>query len=229
MERTGTFHGLGRRGTGFGTRVVGVAAVVVALISASATAAAEDGEYRGQVTVAKALGSVRLTVGVEARSTSSIPDVHYRAAAVGVERSVGERVVVAADYARVETKRQTGWEVEQRPYGDVTLKWKAVGLSLSDRNRVELRIRDEKGSLRYRNRLRAVRNLGSSGLRVRVDNEVFVVVEGPEMSKNRVTVGMDVRTTATTRAGVFYIFESRRKSDDWGHVHGLGVQVSCSL
>ncbi|MBN2564989.1 MAG: DUF2490 domain-containing protein [Candidatus Eisenbacteria bacterium] len=206
-----------------------VLAVTCLAFAASCTASASEGEYRGYFNVSRGFGDVKLRLAVESRSAASIDEFHYLSTGIGAEYGVGAHLVLGACYSRVDTESGDKWDLEQRPYADVTLRTKWAGADLSDRNRLEVRIRDGESTLRYRNRARLSVGLGASPLRATADGELFYDMEADEVNSTRLTAGLDMKIASSLRVGASYIYESKLKKDDWSGVHGVGLALSVDL
>lgn len=143
-------------------------------------------------------------------------------------------------------QRDDRWLDENRPYADLTLRYRLRQLTLVDRNRVEYRMRDEQSnSARYRNRLtlQSERWAVGFGLKPYVAAEAFVdeSLRLRERDRTRLTVG--IRTAAdrgflraiTSRVGHaitmdYSLAGQRTKADDeWINAYIAAVKLGVAF
>jgi hypothetical protein len=205
-----------------------LAALVCAMLCGGVAGAAE-GEYRNYLNTATGMGPVKLRLAIETRSMGAMDDVRYVSAALGAEYPMGSHLLLSGYHSGVKTKSAGEWSLEQRPYVDATLRTRLGQVELSDRSRMEVRVRDGESSLRYRNRARIQVAFGTGGTRASADGELFYDLDHTEVNTTRVTVGLDRKFTALLRVGASYVYESRLKSDEWSSIHALGLTLSVDL
>ncbi|MFH1864500.1 MAG: DUF2490 domain-containing protein [Candidatus Eisenbacteria bacterium] len=196
------------------------------MLTAAVTASASEGQYWGRAGVSVGVAGSTFRLGLENRSEGGVADGYYASLAGGIERSLGEHLQIGVHYSRVDKRGGSGWSTEHRPYADAELRFRLSGLGVQDRNRLEVRFRDGDRALRYRNRFRLSHPIGDIGLSASVDDEVFVDLEDVELSKNRLTSGVEMRLGNGASLGVFHVFESSKTTDGWTGFHGLGASLS---
>ena len=136
---------------------------------------------------------------------------------IGFDWSIAGWFVLAPCYRHVNEKRNEVWEVEYRPHLNAIFKWKPLRyFNLSDRNRIELRIKEENETLRYRNKL-AIKMPKFTKLEIQtqVAEEFFYDFDSNEVNKNRIYAGVDFKAIKYLKIGLYYILESRKSDNTW--------------
>jgi hypothetical protein len=145
-------------------------------------------------------------------------------------------------YRQQYDKRDGRWLEENRPYAEVTPRWRTRMVTVSDRNRVEYRIReDQDDTSRYRNKLAVQYNEWEAGfgLKPYVAVEAFVDASADlkERDQTRFTIG--IRTDPEKHvlrkvkdrmrhewAMDYYVTRQRvEKSGEWESSYIAGVQL----
>lgn len=125
------------------------------------------------------------------------------------------------------------WLYEHRIQLEPTLKWKWGGFKLSDRNRFEYRIlEDRDNKWRYRNRLKIKRSLALWDIEFTpyCSEEIFCDFHGEGLYKNRFGVGISKELTSVLELEVYYLLESGKEDDEWHHsTNVLGTVVVVSF
>jgi len=139
-------------------------------------------------------------------------------------------------------KRDGHWLEENRPFADATLRWKTRMATLSDRNRIEYRVREEQDDIvRYRNKLTLQYNVWEPGfgLKPYVAAEAFVEESADLQERNRTRFALGIRTDpdrcllrnvearwAQALAMDYSVTVQRTKKDDqWTDEYIAGVQA----
>lgn len=134
------------------------------------------------------------------------------------------------------------WLEENRPYGDLSVRWKTPRVTVSDRSRLEYRHREEQdGTWRYRNKIILQYNAWDKafGLKPYLAAEAFVDESGGlrERDQTRYTVGIRTDPERHLLRAVqwrlgdamsmdYYVTQQRtKKSDEWTDEYIAGVQV----
>ena len=142
--------------------------------------------------------------------------------------------------------RDTHWVEENRPYGDVTVRWKTTRVTVSDRSRLEYRHREEQDDTwRYRNKVVLQYSAWDKalGLKPYVGAEAFVDESASlrERDQTRCTVGIrtdperHILRAVQWRLGDamsmdYYVTQQRtKKSDEWTDEYVAGVQIGVSF
>jgi len=181
----------------------------------------DDWEYWSSFEVSGAIDTgLNFKVKLEPRYNDNCGDHYYTAIDIGLEWKIRDWLVLSPHYLHVDEKKKGDWKVEDRPSLDAVLKWKLVGLSFSDRNRLEYRIKEDKNYFRYSNKL-TLKFPTLTGLKIRgcLAEEPFYDFDVGALNKNRLYVGVDFKIVEHIGAGVYYIFESRKKNSEWTNVN----------
>ncbi|MGV3525234.1 MAG: DUF2490 domain-containing protein [Candidatus Sericytochromatia bacterium] len=132
------------------------------------------------------------------------------------------QMALSADLASIKTAK--GFIPEYRFDVEPTVRgnWGLIGWS--DRNRLELRMRPEQTSVRYRNQMRLSFNL-EGAYRPYLFNEVFFEFPGPGFNQNRTVLGTGIVADGNTRLDVGYMWRWRYEGTTWNQDHILMLFV----
>ena len=151
---------------------------------------------------------------------------YYTHVDAGLDWKIKDWFILSPYYRHVEEKKSGDWKVEHRPHLSGTFKSKLFGLSLSDRNMLEYRIKEDNEFFRYRNKLTlSLPKVTKFDIRPYVAEEAFYDFDVSELNKNRLYAGCAFEISKKLKAGVCYILESRKKSSGWRDVNVLGVSL----
>lgn len=123
------------------------------------------------------------------------------------------------------------WQYENRPYGELTVKWNLWGLKWSDRNRLVFRdFKGKKDIFRYRNRVKAAwgEDVFDLPLRPYVAEEVFIEEESG-YNQNRISAGVVWDVNKLLDIDVFVMHRSDKKDSDWDDVFVIGIETIFSF
>ena len=128
---------------------------------------------------------------------------------------------------RQEFEKKNGeWLDENRLHTHLTYTWTWHQISFSDRNRLELRLRESrKDIVRYRNKLTATFPVTfGPGMKPYLSEELFVDSDAGELTRSRLAAGLKTKLNHRTNMGMYYIWEANNKSS-WisSHIAGLNV------
>ena len=205
-----------------------VSLCLAALAAASTPATAEnDWEYWSQYEVAwKAGDNVQLRLKPEIRFREDFSTHYYTHLEFGMDWKIRSWLVLAPYYRHISQESKGDWKTEKRPEADVTLAWRIGRVALSDRNRLEYRIKDDDEAFRYRNRLWAKSPVpGPAGIQAFLGEEIFYDFDVDEINKNRVYAGFGVTLPGGLGADIYYIMDSSKKNDEWFRVNILATAL----
>lgn len=162
------------------------------------------------------------------------PELRYRGGAgghyythfdLGLDWKVNDWLVLGQYYRHVEEKKNDDWEIEKRPHFNATVKGKLFGLDISNRGRLEYRIKDsDDKSFRYRNKLTAkLPKMTQFEIQPYVADEPFYDFDTDEFNKNRFYTGFNCRIYRKLKADVYYILESRKRNHHWTETNIFGI------
>jgi len=162
----------------------------------------------------------------ELRYNDDFSNHYYTHFDLGLDWKIKDWFILSPYYRHVEEKKSGVWTVEYRPHLSGTLKWEFLGLSFSDRNMLEFRIKEDDESFRYRNKLTlSLPEVTSFGIQPYVAEEPFYDFDVGQLNKNRLYAGCAFKMSKNLKAGLFYILESRKKSSNWTNVNVLGISL----
>lgn len=145
-------------------------------------------------------------------------------------------------YRQQYDRRDGHWLEENRPCADATLRGKVRSVAISNRNRIEYRVRDEQEDIvRYRNKLTLQYNAWGPGwgLKPYVAVEAFIDESADLRERNRTRFTLGIRTDPdrhllrkvearwTQALGMDYSITVQRtkKDGDWTDEYIAGVQL----
>jgi len=174
--------------------------------------------------------NVTIKVVPELRYQGGFSDHYYTHIDIGFDWKINEWLVLGPYYRHVEEKKNDQWNVEYRPHFNVTLKAKLLGLSVSDRNRLEYRIKDDEDFFRYRNKLTLkLQKMTPFEIQPCVAEEPFYDFDASEINKNRVYAGFGFTIFNKLKADINYILENRKKANHWTDVNVIALSLKYSF
>jgi hypothetical protein len=125
------------------------------------------------------------------------------------------------------------WKEENRPHANVTLNWKLYDLKFKYRNRLELRVREDKDDAwRYRGKLCLYSPWKWTDLNIQpyVADEIFIDFEGDKLNRNRLYAGIKMDIIEHVKAGLFYLWQtSEKKTGKWDNYNVLGIEAKLAF
>jgi hypothetical protein len=174
--------------------------------------------------------NVSIKVAPELRYKGGFSGHYYTHIDIGLDWKINNWLVIGPYYRHVEEKKNGQWNVEYQPNINATLKADLSGLSVSDRNRLEYRIQDEKEFFRYRNKLTLkLKKMTSLEIQPYIAEEPFYDFDASEINKNRLYAGFGLTVFDKLKADINYILESRKKADHWVDVNVLVLSLRYSF
>lgn len=144
-------------------------------------------------------------------------------------------------YRQQYDKRDGHWIEENRPFVELTPRWKTRLATLSDRNRLEYRVRAGQEDIwRYRNKLALQWNAWEAfGLKPYVAAEAFVDESAKLKERNRTRFTLGIRTdpdrfllrkvrarwTEALAMDYYVAVQRTKRSDQWTDEYIVGVQL----
>jgi len=153
----------------------------------------------------------------EFRCGNNFNDHYYTHFDMGFDWGPTDWFVFAPYYRHVNEKRNGSWSVEYRPHLNATFKWKVLSyFNLSDRGRLEFRIKEDKTTLRYTNQFTLkMSKITKLELQPFIAEEFFYDFASAEFNKNRVYAGTDFKVIKNLKVGLYYILESSKRDNAW--------------
>ena len=129
-------------------------------------------------------------------------------------------------YRQAYEKKGTEWFEENRPHLNLTYKKKLEAVTISDRTRLELRIKEGQSDIvRFRNKLTLQANRGFGTWKPFVADEVFVDSSQGELNRNRLYLGLKGKPASKFKAEVYGLWQTSDKGSFWEDVLVLGLKA----
>jgi hypothetical protein len=207
----------------------------VALFACRAAVAYDDGDWQFWNTDSvetKINDRLKTKLETEFYWGDDMSDFYYAHVDLGVYGKVVPWFELGANCRYVREKKQEEWRDEYRPHLNGTFLWAMGPLAMSDRNRVEYRVREAADEgWRYRNRLRA--SWASKWTRFEiqpyVDDEIFYDFIVNEWNQNRASIGISSKIASPLKADIYYMRQSNRKNGDWTDTNILGLNFKLAF
>ncbi|NQU94682.1 MAG: DUF2490 domain-containing protein [Candidatus Omnitrophica bacterium] len=171
----------------------------------------------------------KIKVEEEFRFGDGVSDFYYQHSDVGVTYAgLAEWLDVGVNYRLAFEEGSNGWEYENRPHFNATLKHKTDGFSLSNRGRLEWRMPENSNTKwRYRNKFTVGYPLELDQFKFTpyVADEVFVDFDAGELNRNRLYAGANFKIIKNLSLDVFYLWQFSKKSKHWISYNVLGTKI----
>lgn len=192
--------------------------------------ALNDWEYWSHYEVISSVSdNIDFKVKIEVRFNDNFSNHYYSYFDIGVDWKLKEWFIFSPYYQHINQKVKNDWLIEYRPHLDATFKRKFFNLDFSDRNRMEYRVKQDKKLFIYRNKLTAkLPKLTQLEIQPYTAIEVYYDFDTDELNKNQFYIGTDLKVIQNLKAGIYYIFESRKNKGGWTNVGILGSSLTYS-
>ncbi len=134
---------------------------------------------------------------------------------------------VGANFRYISEKNdENGWVQENRPHLNATLKGRMFGLSVSDRNRIEYRDREEEKDVwRYQNKLTVTFPFELTALKLKpyVADSIFITLNDDNIDENRVYSGFICGLTEWLDLDLYFMWDTSRSDGEWKDIKVLGT------
>jgi len=120
------------------------------------------------------------------------------------------------------------WLRETRPQWDTTLKHTIRGFAISDRSRLEYRVREDDSDVwRYRNKLKVQSpwELSCLALRPYASDELFFQLDGTGLSTHRISLGVTVPFTKRIKGDIFPFWQMGKSDNSWHEDMAFGFKL----
>jgi hypothetical protein len=142
----------------------------------------------------------------------------------------GETLALSLHFLEEFDRTDGGFLAESRPYADALVRARLRGVELSNRVRLELRLREDREDLvRLRERVQLVLpwSLGRGGPRPFVSEEMLFETRGRGFDQNRAMLGLVARRGALTATAYGMLLS--REDGGWDHTPVAGFTLTWSL
>ncbi|MDD5454407.1 MAG: DUF2490 domain-containing protein [Candidatus Ratteibacteria bacterium] len=195
------------------------------------TYAEMDTEYRMGYEVSGAINdNLSFKVKPEFRYNDDMSTHYYSHFDIGLDWKINKYFTLGPYYQYVDQSKDDVWAVEYRPHLDGTFSLKFFDWSISDRNKMEYRIKEDNEFFRYANKL-TIKTPKFTEFEIQpyVADEMFYDFDVKEWNKNNAFAGVDFKIVENLTASIYYFTESNKKEDDWTEVSGLGTSLKYSF
>ena len=170
----------------------------------------------------------------EFRYGNDAGDFYYQHSDLGLSYSgFAKWVDVGVNYRGIFEEKKNDWQYENRPHLNLTVKTDWKGFNLSNRGRMEFRIRQRvEDKPRYRNKATIKMPVKWSKIKIQpyVGDEFFLDFESTEMTRNRVYLGFEGRPSEDLKIELYYMLESTKSShNDWNEINVVGTSLKLSF
>jgi len=169
----------------------------------------------------------------EFRFGDDISDFFYQHSDVGFSYSgFADWLDVSINYRAVLEEKSNDWTFENRPHLNATLKTKVLDAKVSNRSRLEFRIKQaSEDKLRYRNKttIKFPVKFTKFELQPYIADEIFIDFQSVEATRNRFYVGFGGKLFKLTTGGFYYMIQSGKSSGLWKDTHVLGTKLKVSF
>jgi hypothetical protein len=205
------------------------------LMAVTATQALAFGEGDSQLWLAGGAETgagkdVRVGFESGARWGDSMSDYFYQNNEVFVSWKVASWFDAAASFEYITQEKSGRWLEEQVPKVTVQIKGDAGPFVLSNRSRLEYRIREAASDdWRYRDRLRLQLAKGLSAFKIRpyIEDEIYLPLDDEQQfNENRASAGIAIEPHSRVKVELYYMARSTLKDDAWTDSNVIGAKVA---
>lgn len=206
-----------------------VLAVLAAALQAQAYREGDSQLWLGPGVETGAGPGVKVGVDTSSRFGDSMSDYFYQSYEPSVTWKAAPWLDLGVAYEIIQNKKNDEWLDEQVPKVNLTIKGDAGPLQLSNRSRMEYRIREAAtDEWRYRDRIRLQQAKGWTGWKLKpyVENELYFSVEEQSFNENRAAAGFGFEPKAWLKAELYYMVRSTLKDDLWTDSNIVGLKAT---
>jgi hypothetical protein len=176
---------------------------------------------------------VTITLEEEFRFADDAGDFVYQHSDLGLEYfGIADWLVLGANYRHIFEKSGGEWVENNEPHLNATIKWKAVGLSFSNRVRLVYRNREtgEDGWI-YRNKfaLKPLKKFTKLSIQPYIADEIFIDFDDNRFTRNRLYTGFELPLSENIKAGLFYLWQTSKSRGTWIDCNVLGTNLKISF
>jgi len=165
----------------------------------------------------------------EFRFGDNASDFFYQHSDLGLTYSgFAQWLALGLNYRGIFEESKNNWQYENRPHLNVVLKTKVNDIRISNRSRLEFRIRKSvEDKTRYRNKSTIKLPVKWSRFEWQpyIADEIFLEFESTEMTRNRLYAGFGGKLNKYLGLEFYYILETKKSSDDWKDTNVLGTKL----
>jgi len=169
------------------------------------------------------IGSVNLAFEQEYKFNKT--EYYYHHAEAALSGNITKWLSLGVSYRQI-YELEEKWGLEKNPSLTVSLSQKLGGFSLSDRNKLEIRVYEGKDTIwRYRNKLSLSPPLKLTGLKIGpyIADEILVDEDG--LCGNRLSAGIKLSLMKQLEGELFGMIKWSKKDDTWKSINVLGTEI----
>jgi len=169
----------------------------------------------------------------EFRFGDDASDFYYQHSDLGATyKGLADWLEVGLNFRLIFEEDGDSWLHEYRPHLNATLKYKLEDFKLSNRGRMEFRVK-QKGddSWRYRNKFTIKYPVMIEKIKFSpyIADEIFMDFDIGELNRNRLYGGIDFELPKYLKLDIFYLWQTSKKSKHWINYHVLGTKLKLSF
>lgn len=205
--------------------------VVLAAFCVSVNASASDFQYwNTNAAEWRIKNHWRLSAEQELRFTDKASRLSYEHTDLNLTYSgMAEWFDLGAGYRHIYQKDKDKWKYECRPGLSGTFKMRLLGLDISNRNKLEYRLREGKDdNWRYRNRtmVKFPVKIDRFEFKPYVADEIYLdLSDRAGMKRNRIYSGIEFKILEPLVLDVYYLLESDKGRKKWIDTNVLGTKL----
>jgi hypothetical protein len=175
----------------------------------------------------------KIGVEEELRFGDNVNDFYYEHTDAGITYlGLAEWIDLGINYRLIFEEKKGNWQYENRPHGNVTLKYSFEGFKFSDRNRIEYRDKEDgKDGWRYRNKFTIKHPIKVEKFEFSpyVADEIFMDFVEEKLDRNRLYAGIDCKILKNLGLDIFYLWQASEKDGSWTSYNVLGTKIKLSF
>ncbi len=154
-------------------------------------------------------------------------NLYYVHADIGIKYKVNPHLSLSLNFREV-FEQKNPWVSEHRPHATVATKFKAGGLAVSARSRIEYRIKTDKEVFRNRDMVTIKLRKSFSPLKLvpYIADEIFYDFEHKELNRNRAYVGITIKSIPYLNPTIYLMQQSDYKNEQWNSILILGFKFN---
>ncbi len=170
---------------------------------------------------------LKMTAEEEMRFGGNVSEIYYAHSDAGLVLNVTEGLDFGVNYRYISEKdSKNEWKEEHCPHFNAVVSWKWHEFAFSNRSRMEFRIKEKPGDeWRYRDlfKIKAPVKWTKYEIRPYIADEFYVDFYGDKINTNRLYAGFEFKLHKNLKGDIFYLWQSKKTSDDWLDYNVLGL------
>lgn len=172
---------------------------------------------------------IRIGIDLGARWGDSMSDYFYKSYEPYLVWKAAPWLDITFGDEFIQSKKGSEWLDEQVPKVTVQIKGDSGPLTLSNRSRMEYRLREEANDeWRYRDRVRLQLAKGVTSYKVRpfVDDELYFSCDEQQFNENRASAGFAAEVIPRVKVELYYLVRSQLNDDLWTDTNVVGLKLA---